>query len=95
MSSISEPFGITVLEAMKNSTPVIVSRQSGVSEIVKNCLVADFWDIDEMVNKILAVLNHPELRESLAIGGLNEIKKFSWDEPARKCISIYEKAIQR
>ena len=93
MPSISEPFGLTVLEAMKNSTPVIVSKQSGVSEVVKNCLTADFWDINEMANKILAVLNYPELSETLREEGLSEIKGFSWNQPAKKCMDIYEKAV--
>ncbi|MBN2251142.1 MAG: glycosyltransferase family 4 protein [Candidatus Altiarchaeota archaeon] len=93
MSSISEPFGLTVLEAMKNGTPVVVCKQSGVSEVVRNCLVADFWDRDEMANKILAVLNNPELRETLSMEGLSEISGFSWDAPARKCMAVYEKAV--
>lgn len=93
MPSISEPFGLTVLEAMKNSTPAVVSKQSGVSEVVRNCLTADFWDINEMANKILAVLNYPELKETLAGEGLNEIRNFSWDQSAKKCIDVYEKAI--
>jgi glycosyltransferase involved in cell wall biosynthesis len=93
MSSISEPFGLTVLESMKNKTPVVVAKQSGVSEVVKNCLIADFWDVDEMANKILAVLNYPALKESLVNEGLNEIKSFSWDHPARKCVDAYKKAI--
>lgn len=95
MSSISEPFGLTVLEAMKNSTPVIISKQSGVSEVIRNCLVVDFWDINEMVNKIMSVLNYPELRENLVRLGLDEIKNFSWDQPAKKCISLYEKEVSK
>ena len=93
MSSVSEPFGLTVLESIKNKTPVVVSKQSGVSEVVKNCLIADFWDVDEMANKILAVLNYRPLKESLVDGGLDEIKGFSWDHPARKCMDSYRKAI--
>jgi glycosyltransferase involved in cell wall biosynthesis len=93
MPSISEPFGLTVLESMKNKTPVIVSKQSGVSEVVRNCLTADFWDVDEMANKILAVLKYPELKESLTNEGFDEIKTFSWDHPAKKCIDAYNQAI--
>src|SRR4030042_6639819 len=58
LPSVSEPFGITALEAIVNGTPVLVSKQSGVSEILKNALKVDFWDIDEMANKILAVLSY-------------------------------------
>jgi len=93
MSSISEPFGITPLEAMNNGTPVIISKQSGVSEILRNCIVVDFWDTNLMATKILSILNDTELRNSLVEKGLNEIRNFSWDQPAGKCIDLYKKAI--
>lgn len=93
MPSISEPFGITALEAIANGTPTIISKQSGVSEVVKNCLLADFWDVDEMANKILAVLNYPALKETLVEEGLGEVGGFSWDTSAQKCIDVYGKAI--
>lgn len=93
MPSISEPFGITALEAIANGTPAIISKQSGVSEIVRNCLVADFWDTDEMANKILAVLNYPALRETLVEEGFEEVRGFSWDTSAQGCIDVYRRAI--
>lgn len=93
MSSISEPFGITALEAMKNGTPVVISKQSGVSEILKNCLVADFWDVNLMATQILSVLYNPELRSHLSEEGLKEIRNFSWDRPAGQCIEIYKRAL--
>jgi len=91
MPSVSEPFGLTALEAMKNNTPVIISKQSGVSEVVKHCLKVDFWDIDEMANKILGALRYKVLHDSLKENALSEIRKFSWDEPAQKCINVYNK----
>jgi len=93
MPSVSEPFGITPLEAMKNNTPVIISKQSGVSEVIKNCLIVDFWDVNEMANKILAVLRYKALSECLKDDGLNEVKKINWDRPAEKCIDIYNKVL--
>jgi glycosyltransferase involved in cell wall biosynthesis len=90
MPSVSEPFGITPLEAMRNGTPVIISKQSGVSEVVKHCLKVDFWDVNELANKIIAVLNYRALHNELKKHGALEIKKFSWNEPARKCIKIYK-----
>ncbi|MGE5612469.1 MAG: glycosyltransferase, partial [Bacillota bacterium] len=61
MPSISEPFGIAPLEAMSHDVPVLISKQSGVSEVLTHALKCDFWDIDEMANKIIAVLRHPPL----------------------------------
>ena len=92
MPSVSEPFGLTALEAMKNNTPVLISKQSGVSEVIKHCLKVDFWDVDEMANKILAVLRYRTLTDNLKENSLSEVRKFSWDEPARKCIDVYHNA---
>jgi glycosyltransferase involved in cell wall biosynthesis len=93
MPSVSEPFGITPLEAMRNGTPVIISKQSGVSEVIQNCLKVDFWDTDQMANKILGVLKYGELHEEMKKNGSREIKKFSWDVPAGKCINVYRGVI--
>jgi glycosyltransferase involved in cell wall biosynthesis len=89
MPSVSEPFGITALEAMKFKTPSIVSKQSGVSEVIRHCLKADFWDINELSNKIIALLRYNPLHETLKESGYSEVKKFSWDVPAQKCINVY------
>ncbi len=93
MPSVSEPFGITPLESMRNGTPCIISKQSGVSEVIKHCLKVDFWDIDETANKILGVLNYKALKETLSENGLNEVKKFNWNIPAAKCIDVYSKVL--
>ncbi|MBN1503219.1 glycosyltransferase family 4 protein [Candidatus Woesearchaeota archaeon] len=89
MPSVSEPFGITPLEALNNKTPVIISKQSGVSEVLKNALKVDFWDINEMTNKILGVLNYPSLNDTLVSEGSEEIQRFSWDTAAQTCMNIY------
>lgn len=93
MPSVSEPFGITPLEAMRNNTPVIISKQSGVSEVVSHCLKVDFWDINQLVNKMLGVLHYQELHECLKHHGSMEVKKFNWDIPAEKCIDVYKKVL--
>jgi glycosyltransferase involved in cell wall biosynthesis len=93
MPSVSEPFGIAPLEALGHDVPVIISRQSGVSEVLSHVLKVDFWDIDEMANKILAVLNHPPLQKTLRQHGRIELRKFSWRDSAEKLKEIYAKAI--
>ena len=69
MPSVSEPFGIAPLEAMSHDVPVIISKQSGVSEVLTHALKVDFWDINEMANKIIAVLRHPPLLASCGSAG--------------------------
>ena len=95
MPSVSEPFGITALEAMRNGTPVIISKQSGVAEVVKNCLTANFWDVNDIAGKILAVLSYNPLHESLKENSLFEIKGFNWDTQAEKCVQVYNKLAVR
>ena len=91
MPSVSEPFGIAPLEALSHNVPVIISKQSGVSEVLSHVLKVDFWDIDEMANKILAVLRHPPLQRTLRHHGAIELRKFSWRDSAVQLEQIYSK----
>lgn len=84
MPSVSEPFGISPLEAMRLGTPVIISRQSGVAEVVRHALRMDFWDIDDMAGKILAVVGYPALGATLAERGKHEAGTITWSSAARK-----------
>jgi len=93
MPSVSEPFGITALEAMKNKTPALVSNQSGVAEVIRHCLKIDFWDINEMSSKIISLLRYKPLHETLKENAYFEVKKFDWDVPAEKCIEVYNEVI--
>jgi len=90
MPSVSEPFGLVALESVLNNTPVLISKQSGVSEVVHNALKVDFWDVDEMVNKIIAVLKLKPLKKELVYNALKETKKLSWLEAAKKTSKVYE-----
>jgi len=90
MPSVSEPFGIVPLEALENDVPVIISKQSGVSEVLRHALKVDFWDIDEMANKIIAVLRYPSLGITLRNYGNFEIRKLQWRDSAVRCSRIYE-----
>ncbi len=91
MPSVSEPFGIVPLEALLNGTPVLLSRQSGVAEVLRSALRVDFWDTDEMANKILGILTYPPLREVLRTHGGAEVRGHLWRTAARKCIMMYER----
>jgi glycogen(starch) synthase len=93
MPSVSEPFGIAPLEAMSHDVPVIISKQSGVSEVIANALKVDFWDVNEMANKIVAVLRHPPLASTMRQHGSFEIRKMSWTDAARACVGVYEQAV--
>ncbi len=93
MPSVSEPFGITPLEALKHSTPVIISRQSGVSEVLSHCIKVDFWDVEKLASTILSVLAYPSLRRVMGFNGREEVAGMSWDESARKCVDVYNELI--
>jgi len=93
MPSVSEPFGIAPLEALNYDVPVIISKQSGVSEVIKHALKVDFWDVNEIANKIIAVLKYPPLRETLANYGNFEVRRLRWKDTAQKCARIYEEAL--
>ncbi|MSR40786.1 MAG: glycosyltransferase [Phycisphaerales bacterium] len=93
MPSVSEPFGIAPLEAMSHNVPVLISKTSGVSEVLVHALKADFWDIDDMADKIIAVLRHPILSDTLKEHGSFEVRGISWDGTATKCLQTYTRAI--
>lgn len=93
MPSVSEPFGIAPLEALSNEVPVLISKQSGVSEILSHVLKVDFWDVDEMANKIIAVLRHPPLHSTLREHGSFEVRRLNWVDAARKCLEVYQNVI--
>ena len=90
MPSVSEPFGIAPLEALDNDVPVIISKQSGVSEVLIHALKVDFWDVEEIANKIVAVLKYPPLEMTLRNHGNFEVRRLRWKESAEKCVRIYE-----
>jgi glycosyltransferase involved in cell wall biosynthesis len=94
MPSVSEPFGIAPLEAMSHDVPVIISKQSGVSEVLTHALKVDFWDVNEMANKILAVLRHPPLSQTLREHGRFELRRLTWDGAAAQCVEIYHRSVE-
>ncbi|MFZ0035480.1 MAG: glycosyltransferase family 4 protein [Sedimentisphaerales bacterium] len=95
MPSVSEPFGIAPLEALKNNVPVLVSRQSGIAEVLKNALKVDFWDINQMANKIVAILKYRPLRVMLSENGRAEAGNFRWENSAVRVNEIYKHILFR
>ena len=93
MPSVSEPFGIAPLEAMSYDRPVVVSKQSGVSEVLRNALKVDFWDVDRMASQIVGILELPELRQVIVERAREEIRHIHWDAAAEKLIPIYQSVI--
>ena len=93
MPSVSEPFGLTALEALQQGTPVIISKSAGVSEVVRNVLRVEFGDVDDLASKILAVLAFAPLKNALSSGGRAEVRRLSWREAAAHCIAVYRELV--
>jgi glycogen synthase len=91
MPSVSEPFGLTPLEAISYGTPALISRQSGVAEILNNALKVDFWDVDEMANQIAAVVGNDSLRDELHANSYREYVKLNWNGSADRLMELYRK----
>lgn len=91
MPSVSEPFGIAALEALAHDVPVIISKTSGVAEVLTHALKVDFWDTDEMANKIVAVLKYPPLQATLREHASLELRGLTWDGAAARCVQIYQR----
>lgn len=90
MPSISEPFGISPLEAMQSGVPVIISKQSGVSEVLQYAIKVDFWDIDAMADAIYGILHYPVLAEMFSQKGMEEANNLKWEDVAARLKNIYQ-----
>jgi len=90
MPSVSEPFGIVPLEAMRSSVPVVISKQSGVSEILKHALKVDFWDVNGMADAIYGLLHYDSLRDMFQKYGKDEVDSLKWDNAAYNVVQVYE-----
>ena len=93
MPSVSEPFGISPLEAMQTNVPVIISKQSGVAEILTHAFKVDYWDIDAMADAIYGLITYPSLSKMFKTHGKTEVESLKWESAALKVREVYEKAI--
>ena len=93
MPSVSEPFGISPLEAMRTNVPSIISHQSGAAEVLKYAFKVDFWDVDAMADDIYALLQYPALSEFAAKQGYEEVNALKWNNATKKMIKVYESVL--
>lgn len=94
MPSVSEPFGLTPLEAVGYGTPALISKQSGVSEVLMNCLKTDYWDVYEMANQIVSVLRNEPLQQELQANAYREYQRLSWDRSSDRIMELYNSKLQ-
>ena len=93
MPSVSEPFGISPLEAMQMGVPSIISKQSGCAEILSNVIKTDYWDIDAMADAIYSIITYPSMYQHLREEGLDEVAQITWDKAGAKVIKIYKQVL--
>ena len=93
MPSVSEPFGISPLEAMQMGVPSIISKQSGCAEILTNVIKTDYWDIDAMADAVYSIISYPAMYEQLRHDGLHEVAQITWAKAGAKVIDIYRKVL--
>lgn len=93
MPSVSEPFGISPLEAMRSNVPVIISKQSGVAEVLDYAVKVDYWDVDAMADAIYGFVKYPALAKMFSTKGLEEVTGLKWNNAAAKIKDVYEDAI--
>lgn len=95
LPSLMEPFGVTPLEAMCKDTPTIVTKQSGVSEVIKHTFKVDWWDIDKMASQVINLLKFPILHKTMKYKGRIEAESLDWKKPAQDCIQLYNELEQK
>ncbi len=93
MPSVSEPFGISPLEAMRSNVPVVISKQSGVAEVLKHALKVDFWDIDALSDAIYGILHYDGLRQMFLKYGKEEVDNLKWENAAFHVLQVYNQAL--
>jgi glycosyltransferase, family 1 len=93
MPSVSEPFGISPLEAMRSGVPTIISKQSGVAEVLHHAIKVDYWDINALADAIYGILAYPTLAHYMQREGYDEVNQLKWEKASLKLKNIYESLI--
>jgi len=93
MPSVSEPFGISPLEAMQSNVPVIISKQSGVSEILTHAVKVDYWDIDALADAIYGIIKYDSLAGIFKEKGKEEVDNLKWTNAALHVHKVYSESI--
>ena len=93
MPSVSEPFGISPLEAMRTGVPTIISKQSGVAEVLKHAIKVNFWDIDALADAMYGLVTYPTLAATLQGEGTAEVNALNWDDSACRVKAVYKGVI--
>jgi len=96
MPSVSEPFGLTALEALHYGAPVVLSRTSGVAEVLNGgALTVDFWDVDAIAEATLILLRNPDLADAMQRDGAAQVHRMGWSHAARGCLRVYQHVLDR
>jgi len=95
MPSVSDPFGISCLEAMYLQTPVVVSNQTGIAEVAENVLKVNYWEVEEIAAKVVRLLRDPQYASELASRGAAEARRITWEHPAARCRGLYKEVLAR
>lgn len=94
MPSVSEPFGISPLEAMRSNVPVIISKQSGVAEVLTHAVKVDYWDVDAMADAIYSLVTYPALHNMFITKGQEEVTTLKWDNAAKNVLDVYNSVVK-
>lgn len=95
MPSVSEPFGISPLEAMQCGVPSIISKQSGCAEILDKCIKTDYWDINAMADAMYSLCTNESLHEYLKVEGKNEVAQITWEKVGKRIYNVYNQLIHK